>query len=136
MFFFQRGLYEKLARRKNRLNLERSNNRSASTSADDTAPVTTPADAKAAMKRDFQAGVTNTAAYRDNMNATRELRTQEAKQKPGLLLLREYPALTLTDVVRYSQLNTFSMAYLPSLIPSAKVMILKYMVPIFLDRNL
>ena len=100
----QRALYEKLQRRRNRLNLLSKDKSNTGNSTESTS--TTPADAKEQMKREYASGVRNPGAFRENMKLTRMIRAEEAKTKPGLLLLREYPGLTIMELVRKMYIYT------------------------------
>ena len=87
-----------MKRRRNRLNLNPKSPTEAlpRTLADN---FLSPSDAKKQMKEDWAAGIRRIDAFRENMALCRILRKEEAKKLPGLLLLRQYPALGLSELV-------------------------------------
>lgn len=102
-----------MQRRKNRLNLLSENHGNNDDSTEPTS--TTPADAKEKMKRDYAAGVRNPGAFRENMKLTRMIRAEEAKSKAGLLLLKEYPGLTIMELVckmYIAHIHTYDIKYI------------------------
>lgn len=99
--FLQRALYEKLARRRNRLNLSGSSSSEREEGQAQQASAFSATDAKEQMQKDFAAGIRSLDTYRANMALSRMLRADDAKRKPALILLREYPALTIKELVNY-----------------------------------
>lgn len=58
-----------------------------------------PAAAKERMLLDWASGIKTATAYRQNMLITRAERMKEVRKSPGIMLLRHFPALQLTDLV-------------------------------------
>lgn len=94
----QIAIYEKLRRRRNRLNL---NEKEPGQVLNDAGPSgqLSQADAKTKMLDDWAAGIRRPDAFRDNIVLTRLLRKEEAKKLPGLQLMRQYPALGIPELV-------------------------------------
>jgi len=97
------GLYEKLRRRRDRLNESgKKKNQQAAASRNESGDQT-PEEAKEEMKEDWSLGKRDVSIYCSKMAVCRELRKDSCKKLPGLQLLRSFPALNLPDIVSFSQ---------------------------------